>query len=396
MRFGSPELVQVLTGSFDFHYTADVLYNGERRIQDLPITDVRWREDADANIQHSGSCTVVWSDEFASSISPDEITDTLAPFGAQLVVYAWVRAGSFEERVEYGRFEITDIPSARDEWFEFRGEWLVAGSVVELELRDLSAAVAEETFDSPESPQALDSTWNEVARLTGFPVLRTVPDVPITRSVLYPDSKWDATYELVSVMLDAVPHVNPNGSLSARPNVWPAPVSQLRMGEGLVAVAGSMSQRGVQNRVVVRAQQGEEILAIAELTNGPLRVRNDDGTVSPYRARTRYLSSEFVTNEAQAREWADAELAKVSVLRARTFTVVETFNPLRERGDVIDVERPTKWLHARVVSIDRSSGPTQTLTVEVSGDTPRVMPPRVPWPPFLFEAPFTDVFTDIF
>lgn len=380
MRFGSPELRQVLTASFDFRYTADVLYNGERRIKDLPISDVKWREDADANIQHSGSCVVVWSDEFATSISPDNVTDTLAPFGAQLVVYVWVTAGPFEERVEYGRFEITDIPSARDEWFQFRGEWLVAGSNAQLELRDLSAAVAEETFDSPESPQSLDSTWAEVSRLTGLPVLRTVTDVPITRSVLYPESKWDATYELVSVMLDAVPHINANGSLSARPNEWPEPISTLRLGEGLVDVVSSMSQRDVRNRVAVRAQKGEEILAVAEIDNGPLRARNLDGTLSPYRARTRYLSSELVTNEAQARDWAEAELRKVGVLRARAFRVTETFNPLRERGDVIDIERPTKWLHARVVSIERSSAPTQTLTVEVAGDTLKEISVRVPWP----------------
>lgn len=397
MRFGSPELRQVIAlGSFDFRWTADVLYDGERRIQDLPIRDVRWREDADANIQHSGSCTVVWSDEFATSISPDDVTDTLAPFGAQLAVYVWVEAGPFRERVEYGRFEITDIPSARDEWFEFRGEWLVAGSTVELELKDLTAGVAEESFDSPSGPVVMTSTWGEVGRLTGFATVQTVPDVPVTRTVLYPDSKWDAVYELVSVMLDAVPHLNPNGSLSARPNTWPAPVAQLRMGEGLVEVVASLSQRQVYNRVAVRAQQGEVILATAEIAQGPLRTRNYDGTVSPFRSRTRYFSSELVTTAQQAQEWANSELPKQSTLRSRTFRVVETFNPLRERGDVIDIERPTKWLHARVVDIDRSTAPTQTLTVEVASESERVMPPRVPWPPFLFESPFTDVFTDIF
>lgn len=396
MRFGSPELQQVLTGSFDFRWTADVLYNGERRIQDLPISDVRWREDADANIQHSGSCTVVWSDEFATSLSPGDVTDALAPFGAQLAVYVWVEAGPFQERVEYGRFEITDIPSARDEWFQFRGEWLVAGSTVELELRDLTAGVAAESFDIPSGPISLTSTWAEVARLTGFPVLQTVPDVPITRTVLYPESKWDAVYELVSVMLDAVPHLNANGSLSARPKEWPAPVSTLRMGDGLVEVTSSMSQQQVYNRVVVRAHNEDAILAVAELDGGALRVRNYDGSVSPFRTRTRYFSSEFVTTKEQAQAWADSELPKVSTLRSRTFTVTETFNPLRERGDVIDVERPTKWLHARVVDISRSADPVQTLTVEVRGESARVMPPRVPWPPFLFESPFTDVFTDIF
>jgi hypothetical protein len=380
MRSGSDDLLNVLTGPHDHHWLADLYYNGVRRQKDLPITRPRFSEDAGANIQQSGSVTVVWSDEFATSISPESMNDPLAPSGAQLAVYAMVSAGPFLERVEYGRFEITDVPSARDEKMRFQGRWLTLGSLVELELKELLAGVAEETFDVPSAPASLTSTWAELGRLTGFPLVRTVPDAPITRSVLYPDSKLDATYDLMRIMLDASPHMTPQGALSARPNAWSAPVDTLREGEGLMSVVGGMSAAGIRNRVVVRAAGGDPtVLAVAEVTSGPLRVRNSDGSVSPFRARTRYLSNEYVTTRDQAKEWADSELPLVSTLRSRIVNVVETFNPLRERGDVVDIERADVILHGRVLTIERSDAATQSLTVEVAGQSKRPWPTPLPW-----------------
>lgn len=396
MRFGSPELEGVLTGPADNHFVADLYYNGERRVEGLPITEPRFREDGGATVQHSGRVTVVWSDDFATSMSPAFLTDPLAPFGAQLAVYSVVSAGPFTERVAFGRFEITDVPSARDEMMRFRGDWLTTGSVVELELKDLFYGVSQESFDTPSSPSDLTSTWRELGVLTGLPLVRNVTDAAITRSVLYPDSKLDAVYDLARVMLDATPHLTADGALTVRPSVWPALVATLRRGEGLISVVGGMSAAQVYNRVVVRASGGDpSVLAFAEVTSGPLRVRNTDGSVSPFRTRTRYLSSEFVTTGIQAQAWADSELPKVSTLRARIVTVVETFNPLRERGDVIDIERPMVMLHGRVLTIDRS-GSTQTLTVEIAGQSPRTDPVFPPWPHAEDYFPLDDLFAELF
>lgn len=369
MRFASSSARGMLSGSINHRWVGDLYYDGVRRIADVPLVDPRFSEDADGNVQQSGSCTVVWTDEFARSVTPTMITDAFAPFGAQLFVYSVLSAGRFSERIEYGRFEITDVPSAVDEFMRFRGDWITIGSTVDLELKELLAGVGEERFDIPSAPKSLTSTWAELARITGLPVTRTVADVPITRSIMYPESKLDATYDLMRDMLDAVPHVTADGTLAARPNVAPAPVDTLRRGErgSLVSVGSEMSARQVYNRVVVRAGTGDQVsvLAVAEVTDGPLRVKNPDGTVSPFRARTRFLSSEFVTTQAQAQAWANSELAKVSTLRARTVPVVETFNPLRERGDVVVVERPRASFTGRVLTIDRSGGATQRMTLEV-------------------------------
>lgn len=369
MRFGSDILKGILTGSFNHYWSADLYYNGERRMQDVPITAPRASEDANANIQQSMSCTVVWTDDFGRSVLPTAVQDDFAPFGAQLQVFCIVEAGEFLERVPYGWFQITNVPDARDEQMRFRGDWITVGSIVELELKELLAAVAEESFDVPTSPKALTSAWDEVGRITGFALDRAVPDAAITRTVMYEDNKLDALYDLMSVILAAVPHMNADGTLGARPKSWPEPVDRITR-DVIVSVGSMMSAAQVYNRVVVRANGSDQasVLAVAEITTGPLRVRNADGSRSPFGARTRYLSSEFVTTKAQAQKWADEELAQRSLLRTRVVPVVELFNPLRERGDVVLIERPTQWLIGRVVTIDRDH-PTQSLTVEIAGST---------------------------
>lgn len=399
MRFASDEAEGILAGSFDHHWVADLHYNGERRLRDVPLTDVSFSEDADAKVQQSGSCTIVWADDFGLSATPRDIMDWFAPFGAQLHVFSMLTVGSYTQRIEYGQFEITDVPSAYDETMEFRGQYITTGSRVQLELKELLARVHEETFDVPTAPLSLTSAWDEVGRMTGLPLLRTVNDAAIPRTVMYEDRKLDALYELMDVVLDAVPHMTAAGALSARPNVVGSPVATLRRGDGgcVVEVGSEMSAAKVYNRVVVRATSSEQerVLAVAEVTDGPLRVRNPDGGVSPFGERTFYQSSEYVTSGAPAQAWADSTLPNVSTLRARRVPVVETFNPLRERGDVVMVERPTEWLLGRVVTIRRGTGGTQNLVVEVQSTAPNLGSSVPDWeiPTGAFPAyPASDVF----
>jgi hypothetical protein len=369
MRFGSTELQGVLTRSFDPTWVADLHYNGQRIRANLPIRDVATKEDAGAEIQQSGSCEVVWTDEFATSISPTSITDPLAPFGAQLRIYSVVDVGTFQERVEFGWFEIVDVPAARDEQMTFRGSLITLGSWVELELKELLHGVSTETFDVPTAPSSLSSVWAEIGRISGLPLSRTVTDASIPRSIMYPENKLKALHSLMDIVLDAAPHMTADGALAARPNTWPEPVDTLTRTGSIISVGSMMSSENVYNRVAVRATGSDQkaILAVAEITTGPLRVRNPDGSISPFRARTLYLSDELITSTTAAAAWAESTLAQVSTPRAQVLPVKEKFNPLRERGDVVLIERPTKTLLGRVATISRN-GATQDLTVEIAGE----------------------------
>lgn len=370
MRFGSAELRGVIgEGSFNHHWEAELYYNGERRIADVPISAPTFDEDADGEVQQTGSVRVVWSDDFASSLTPRYVTDPLAPYGAELHLFSVVEVGGFRERVEYGWFPITDVPDARDEEFEFRGSWITKGSTVDLEVKERLEAIRQEEFDVPTAPESLASAWNEISIIGGYPIQRTVSDAAIPRSVMYEDVKLDAIYDLMGAVLNAVPHMTADGALAARPIEWPAYVDTIRLSQ-IESVGSYMSSADVKNRVVVRSSSGDSarVLAIREITSGPLRVRNDDGTRSPFGMRTRYLSSQLVTTPAQAGPWAEKTLAAESTPRARVLPIVEVFNPLRERGDVVLIERRAKWLLARVVKVSRSSKSTQEITVEVGAE----------------------------
>lgn len=368
MRFTSDLLSGVLTGAFDHFWSADLIYNGELRLANVPLSKPRFSEDGNAKVQQTGSCTIVWTDTFGQAMSPRMVTDAFAPFGAQLRVYSNVAAGPFLQRVQYGVFDITDVPSAYDEDMVFRGVVVSTGSVIELELAEPLAGVGEETFDVPTPPSQLISVWNEAAVVSGLQLSRTLADAPIGRSIMYPDSKLNALYELFDVILDAVPHMTADGTLAARPNTWPASVHTLRRAGQIVRVGAGMSADQVYNRVVVRATSGDQksVLAEAAITDGPLRVRNPDGSRSPYRARTFYQSSELVTTTAQAQAWANSTLPQVSRLRTQVIPVTMTFDPRIERGDVLTLERLRGDMTVRVRTIDRSARGTQSLTVEVA------------------------------
>lgn len=376
MRIASSSTVGALQGSVNHRYLADIIYDGERRLQDIPIEEVSFTEDAGSSIQMSGSCTVVWTDEFGRSISPKQIGDTLSPFGPELHLFSIVSVGLQEERIPLGQFPITNVPSAQDEDMLFRGEWITTGSVVKLEFKDHLYRVDQDRFDVPSAPLSLESVFAEAGRITGLPLSRTVADAAITRAVMYQENRLEALQDLFE-LLDAVPHMTPYGALSARPKTWGDPVDRLRRGDPSRAVTGqivsvgrAMSASKVYNRVAFRGKSGQQqkILASAEVEFGPLRTKNPDGSRSPFGRVTKFLSSDLVTTAAQAQEWVDRELPRVSRLGSVVLPVEEFFNPLRERGDVIVLERAREELVGRVLSVKRGSKATQDLEVEVLGE----------------------------
>jgi hypothetical protein len=385
MRFGSLALKGALTGPFNHRYIVDVLKDGSRVMQDVPVTNVQLTDSGTAQVQSTGSLTIVYQGDFADSVAPAQIGDTLAPFGTQLIVYALITAGpGFQERVTLGHYMITAAPKIRTTRFVFQGAVAVKGDQIDLTIGDLFAGVQWDRFDTPGSAPDLSSVWKEYQRLVGFPITKTITDAAIPTSVAYQEDKLQACYDLATV-LDAVAYVTPDGTGSMRPNVWPAAVDTLYSGDvnsdgtplakgatsdgALVDVVPSLANDNVYNAVVVRgnSQDGSSIvLAKAEVTDGPLRVRNQDGSLSPYRRRPYFYTSQYITTQAQADAYAQQQLPRVSQLRSITYDLVETFNPLREVGDVLNVRRLGQAFLCRVTDIGRDAGPTQNLTVAVN------------------------------
>lgn len=372
MREQTAQLRDVLrSGSFDAQWVADVYYDGARRISDLTIRDPSFDDDGTALVQGTGSCTVEWTSDFAESLTPRLADDVLAPFGSELSVSVLVSAGSFRERVQMGWYRIEDVPSARDQFVSFGGGILPIGSTVELSLQDRFRRVQRDLFDVPGSPLSLTSVLTEAQRITGLQIVREIPDAAIPKTFAYEEERLDPLYDLVE-FADGIPYMRPDGTLGQRTIGWGSPVDTVTDGPDgtLVSLGFAMSSEKVYNRVVFRSggdgDSAEQILAVAEITDGPLRVRNPDGSPSPYGRVTYYVSSDQVTSRGQAQAYVDRLLPQVSALRVAERPMVEIFNPLRQVGDVLSVrpmgEQP---FLGRVSTISRSDGPTQDVTLEV-------------------------------
>lgn len=373
MRPGSAALLSALTGSFDKRYVADIVSNGVRVLKDASITAPRFDDSGSSQVQSTGSCTLVYADDFAQSIAPSQIGDVLAPFGTQVVVYSLITAGpALQERTKLGTYLLTDTPKIITTRARFNGAIVSRGDEIDLTVQDLFAGVQRDQFDTPGAAASTASVWKEYQRLTGFPVTRTVTDAPIPASVAYQEDKLQACYDLATV-LDAVAYMTPDGTASMRANTWPPAVDSLftkAVGDGgtLIDVVPTLSNAAVYNAVVVRGTDpgGTSIvLGTAEIGDGPLRVRNADGSIAPYRRVPYYYSSQYITTQAQAQAYATQQLARVSKLRSLTYTLTETFNPLREVGDVLNVYRLGDAFVCRITDISRDSGATQQLTVAV-------------------------------
>lgn len=342
MREVSEKCRRVLdSGLFDIAWVADLYYNGDPRAQNLPLIEPRFAWDGAAQIQGSGSVTILWDDVFGGSIVPREIGDLFSPFGAELQVDIIISAGDFSERVPMGRFVLDSVPDA----VEFAvahphgGVPVVVESTVTLDLADYFLRIARDSFPFPTSPR-LASMWEEAQRLTGLPVFRSIPDRALPTNLTYEEDRLDALGKVFAPS-NARPMLTPSGALTAMPKSWPAPVDRLKL---VMEAPFGMRSENVYNRVVVEGKnpdpEGPPLIAVAEVVDGFLRTRNADGSRSPFGGNTYRYSSEFLTTTEMCQRTANDMLPRVSRIRAVTRRVTEQFNPLREVGDVLVLVDP--------------------------------------------------------
>lgn len=359
-RAASDTTVQLVAdGGFDVEWVADLIYDGERRLANVPIRDPRLRWSGGQFVAGSGSVTVVWSDDHATSVIPEKIGDWFSPFGAELQIDCIVRAGRFMERIPQGRFVIESVPDAERREMLFQGRRITAGEAFGVNLRDPLIRVQRDEFPFPTAPSS-DSAWREIQSITGMPVVRSVPDQAVPRSVAYADSKPDVLNQLFD-LLGAWPQVDSSGALTARPKAWPSPVGVIA---GVVSAPASLVSDKTFNRVVVegKSPDGKPLFGVADVTEGFLRVANADGSVSPFGVAVYRYASEFLTTQEQVNLHARDLLGRVSRIRSVTRRVEERFNPLREVGDVLEV--PFAPGLVRVSEVEHQ-GAVTSLVVEV-------------------------------
>ncbi len=359
----SPEFrAASFAGGVQRDIVVDVLVDGQRVIEALPV-ECSLKSDGSAKIRTQGTAKLVYSDDLGRSVIPDELTSWLTPYATYLNVSYRIAAGRFEEKVLLGTLKVIGVSDPERSWTRHLGRIITIGSSVSLRLADSFAVTDRERFIAPAAPTSLLSTWQELGAITGLPLSRNVADAPITRSITYQESILEAVFSLGD-LLDGVPFINPNGQLEIMPNTWGAVVERLTIGSaGSVneVVPAELTDLGIYNQVVVRSHDDDQvrILAHRELTSGPLRYGGPFGRV-PY-----FASSQFVTTEGEAADYAESLLPLVSSEPASQFVIRCLPHPWLVVGDVVEFWYNDAYLTGRITQREIAGRGYMTLNVQV-------------------------------
>lgn len=341
-------------GGFEAVWTADLMYDGDRRLEGLRIGEPELSWNLSRFVVASGSLPVVWSDAFGTSMIPKVIGDWFSPFGAELQVDVIIRAGRYEDRIPMARLMIESVPDAEDRRMLFQGIPFTAGESFTVNVVDRLAKVERDEFRVPTGARS-SSAWQEIQDITRFPVIRAVPDAVVPSGIVYEGQRSLVVNKIFDLM-GAWPHLTADGVLSALPKAWGEPVDDIR---GVVSAPVAMSADQTYNSVVVEGKDdaGEPIYAFADITEGFLRVSNPGGLSSPFGRKTRRYQSEFLRTRQQCEEFAAALLERSARRRGVQRTVTEPFNPLREVGDVVRFDGGP----ARISRISHKAGQTTSV-----------------------------------
>lgn len=344
-------------GGFEAVWTADLMYDGERRLEGLTIDAPKLTWDLGRFVVASGSVQIVWSDVFGTSVIPTEIGALFAPFGAELQIDLLIRAGHYEDRIPISRVVIESVPDAEDRRMLFQGVPFTAGETFAVNVSDRLMKIERDEFQMPTAAGS-GSAWQEIQEITRFPVIRSAVDATVPAGMAYEGKKSDVVSKLFDLM-GSWPHLTADGVLTGMPKAWGPPVDEIR---GVVSAPIAMTSEDTYNVVIVEGKDaaGEPILAAAEVRDGFLRAINPDGAVSPFGSKPFRYSSEFLRTYPQCAAYATELLQRVSRLRGVRRTITEPFNPLREVGDVVTFDGGP----VRIVNLTHDGAQTRSV-VEV-------------------------------
>lgn len=362
----SEELAQVIrAGGFKRSWVADVKVDGTRVLQDIDLAACQVKSNSRARIRTQGSATLTYSDELGRSVVPEDLTSWMTPYATYLTVSMRVASqdGAVIGKVLQGDLKLVGVGDPQQSKVTVNNRLLTVGSSVRLELADAFHVTDKERFLAPSSPSNLSSTWAEIGRLTGLPLLRNVDDAPIGRAVTYQENRLDAVLDLGSI-LAGVPYVNAAGQVTLLPNEWGAETEPLAIGpDGTITAidTDTLTDDGIYNQVVVRSFDDDQavVLATSQVEDGPLRYGGPFGRV-PY-----FASSQFVTTVEDAQAYADALKPVVSTVRAAMYAIQCVPDPRREVGDVVPFEKDGEQLVGRIVERTIAESGPMTLKVEV-------------------------------
>lgn len=329
------QLLDAGTG-FSRRYVVDVIYDGQRVLQNQPVSGATFTSDATNQVRSGFNCTFSYSDELGETVIPSDLTSWLAPYGTILDVSLVISNGYLTEQVLIGSFIVSGAGGGTYSTTAFGHRELVIGSQVKLTTLDLFHRTALEPFVVPTSPSQLLSAWQEIANITLLPINRTVADVAIPAATTLDNDRLNAVFAL-GTLLGGTPFMNRYGQIEVMPITWPAAGPILQTGPLGLAVElepADLTDDGIFNSYAVTTQDQTSsqtsILATAQVTGGPLRYGGPFG-----RRVTSADAPLSVVDAPTAAAFAAAQLPGVSTVGAGTWAFQCLPDPRRQVGDVL-------------------------------------------------------------
>jgi hypothetical protein len=343
-------------GTLKHWYTASVVRGEETLLPEVRLsgTDLSWK-DSDA-VECSGKTSVIWHSEDGSSINPTTPSGILAPFGSRLLIYSNLQVDpEVIESIQIADLNITDVIDGRDSRAIWDNKPIALGSIVPLNISDRMVEVQRDRILKLTTPTFMDSVYQEMQDLTGFAMTRTVPDQTVRKATVYDEDRFKVLEQLAQI-LDAVPFMEYDGTLSVRPNVLAStePVWELKVGPqgNIDEISSSLSADEIYNGVVIRTEGADQgnILAEKWIEQGPLAATMDGGERTPFHRVPRFYSNPQITTKDQARKVIDSLLETFTRPQNAELEIRCLFNPLVQVGDVVSVWDGTSRRNIRLSS----------------------------------------------
>ncbi|MCS4277712.1 hypothetical protein M2390_002921 [Mycetocola sp. BIGb0189] len=343
----------------------DVVHGTNTVLENLPLTAWAFKGDLGADIKTSGTATCVYIPPDGEPFAPKGADGILSPYRARLILKMKVTAGAFSETVLLGWGRVMKTPGARDTIDPVLRANRVTSSVVPIVWDGLERNIQRSGFYFP--TPAGTGAWDELARITGLPVTRNVPDTAIPKNTVWEakqGGRLDAVQQIAS-LLGGRAAINPAGQLTILPNALPRdPILILKTGpDGTITdLESDIDIDNVYNEVVGLYEVGEDrrpVYSIARVDAGPLSVSGDFGL------STRYHASDLVTDQESADKAARSVLEESIGSQTYKVQVQCITHPLVENNDYVEVQGVDRTVRGRVIAYELSDSALMTLVLEV-------------------------------
>jgi hypothetical protein len=318
------DVAQVMRRSHTARYVADAFYDGLPTLSGMSVSSSGSIDgSASGRVQTTASIAIQANAMThvgqGGTIAPQYAVDALATYGQEIVISRQILFGrTVVATIPCGTFRISEAPTISRYGRPFGSDYVYTAEAVELKLDDRFEPIDAADLPLVQSPRSGGTMWSEVRRFSPFPVVvaSDIPDRSVAKTMVYEQSRLDTITDLLA-LAGAQPKMTREGSLSARlTDPTGAPID---LTGTIQPFERSMSKDFTNHVIVTTVVDGaDQVLAEAQVTEGPLRVNGPAGDrvdhVDSGLADTRTAAAALAASRLRAGLQGRREQVKVSCL----------------------------------------------------------------------------------